>query len=81
MVQGVPDVNALLFDAVGNLAHQCGAAWMGCSAVTVYKQGNRDAPGALSGDGPVWAVFYHAEDAGLAPLGIPGDVCDGLEGG
>src|SRR5690606_32746600 len=46
----------------------------------VDKQGDRYAPGALTGDTPVRALLEHGLNAVLAPARNPADALDGFQG-
>ncbi len=76
-IQRIPHVDALGFDAVGDLLHQLHRTRVDLAGLAMGEQCDRHAPGALARDGPVRTTVDHALDARLAPGREPADGVDG----
>src|SRR5690554_1388884 len=80
LVDVVPGVDAAGFHRLGDFLDQLLGVRVQLLGFLVDKQGDRHAPGALTGDTPVRALLEHGFNAVLAPARHPADALDGFQG-
>src|SRR5690554_7064678 len=80
LVDVVPGVDATDFHRLGHFLDQRLGVRVQLLGFLVDKQGDRYAPGALTGDTPVRALLKHGFNAVLAPARNPADALDGFQG-
>src|SRR5690554_4762464 len=80
LVDVVPGVDATDFHRLGHFLDQRLGDRVQLLGFLMYKQRDRHAPGALTGDTPVRALLKHGFNTVLAPTRNPADALDGFQG-
>ncbi len=71
-----PGIDAFGFDDACKPLEDCRTVGVGLLIFTIDEQTQRHAPGALARDAPVRAIFDHAANPCLAPVGNPAHLVD-----